>query len=100
MKKNVRVCGVAPRRPSSRAVVAFFERYPDFYITVSVYRAVDCRSTCVWILNSRSMGARGGKGGLFPLQKYVYGNFYNLPLILDKIVNVVSIAFFYITLDL
>lgn len=47
--------------------VAVFERHPDFYITVSVYRAVDCRSTCVWILNSRSLGARWGEGMFAPL---------------------------------
>lgn len=47
--------------------VAVFERHPDFYITVSVYRAVDCRSTCVWILNSRSLGARWGEGMFAPI---------------------------------
>lgn len=69
-KKGVGFCEMTLQRASRGCFVAVSERYPDFYITVSVYRAVDCRSTCVWILNSRSMGARWGKGCLFPLQQY------------------------------
>lgn len=57
------------------SLVAGFERYGYFYITVSVYRAVDCRSTCVWILNSRSMELDGGRD-VCSHYKYVFNSVF------------------------
>lgn len=69
------------RGPAAGVSWRGFQHLTLLYITVSVYRAVDCRSTCVWIVNSRSMGVRWGKGCLFPLQKillYLYIIEYNM----------------------
>lgn len=49
----------------SERLGATFDGNGHFYITVSVYRAVDCRSTCVDFY-SRSMGS--GRGGFLLLK--------------------------------